>query len=110
MFTKKMLSLLSVILLAGCAASPPTKEVSVLIGKRATEVLECVGPPQKQAQMDGMRFWTYKFEDYTPQAVWNCEIRLVMKDGVVTKVDTHTTVENIFGASKSLCVDAVKKC
>ena len=98
------------VLTSACTTSPPTKEVSVLLGKRAADVLECAGPPQKEAQMDGVRYWTYKYEDVARAATWNCEVRLVIRDGVVAKVDTHTTVENIFGASRSLCVDAIKKC
>ena len=82
----------------------------MLIGKSAVQVLACIGPPQKEAQMDGIKFWSYKYEDVSRQATWNCEIRLMLKDGEVNKVDTHTTVENIFGASKSLCIDAVKQC
>jgi hypothetical protein len=105
-----MLASLIVAFMGACSVAPPAKEVSVLLGKRAADVLECAGPPQKEAQMDGTRYWTYRYEDVTRAATWNCEVRLVIRDGIVSKVDTHTTVENIFGASRSLCADAVKKC
>jgi hypothetical protein len=110
MYFRKITHILCALSLAGCAAAPAKKEVSILMDKKTMEILQCVGPPHRETQSDGLRFWTYKYEDVTPQATWNCELRLVIKDGIVTKVDTHSTVENIFGASRSLCKNAVKKC
>lgn len=106
--------LIAITALGLCACAPkqvlPEDSSNALQGKSRAEILECLGPPAKQAEVDGITFWSYKYEDVARAATWNCELRLKIANGRVTKTDIHTTVENIFGASKSLCIEAANKC
>ena len=109
---KYLLIAVTVLGLSACAPKQvlPEESSNALHGKSRAEILECLGPPAKQAEVDGITFWSYKYEDVDRAATWNCELRLKIANGRVTKTYIHTTVENIFGASRSLCVSAANKC